>query len=161
MFGISYDPAYLVTVSALPCLIAPVTNLRNTVLIQAAIKDTLGIPGNRGVIKFESVAEENFATNGTTIKDEIEQLERTSNEEYGVIKNISRSMSRKIKSNSSRANTRSTMYTQSVPLSTIQTASWPETPPTTPVDGTSQKVRIKGKYRILQTCKNISQRFWR
>ena len=155
MFGISNDPAYLATVSALPCLIAPVTNLRNTILIQAAIKDTL---------KFESMAEENFATNGTTIRDEIEQLERTSNGEYGVIKSISRTMSRKIKSNSSRANTHSTTYTPSAPFSTIHTGTSAGTSPTTPADETSPKVMISGRNgrnRILKKCKSISQLFWR
>ncbi|OAX77050.1 hypothetical protein ACJ72_08655 [Emergomyces africanus] len=105
MLASSYEPAYLATVSALPCSIAPITNLRHTVLIQAAIFDIFDIPGNRGVIKFESMAEENFATNGSTIKDEIDQLERTSNDEHSsIFKSLSHTVSRKIKSNTSNGN---------------------------------------------------------
>lgn len=102
LFGSSPAPAYLLTVSAIAFLFAPVTNLRNTILIQSAMQEILRIPPSRGVVRYMPLAEENFATNGTTVLGEIEKLERNSQDEYpGVLKSISRSMSRRrIKSSS-------------------------------------------------------------
>lgn len=118
LFGSSPAPAYLLTVSALPCLIAPITNLRNTILIQQALHELLRIPPNRGVIRFNSVSEENFATNGVTVMGEIEQLEQNAREENpGILKTISRSMSRKLKSSSSNS--------MSLSLTTTTTSSFP------------------------------------
>jgi hypothetical protein len=105
------------------------------------------------------MAEENFATNGNTVKDEIEQLERTLNEDYGVVKSISSATSHKIKSNSSHANTRSTSNTRPAPLSPFNSAMSPETSLTTPVDEISQKA-INRRERIFQKCKSIIQLFW-
>ncbi|KAK2749985.1 hypothetical protein FQN55_002703 [Onygenales sp. PD_40] len=173
MFGSSYDPAYLATVSALPCSVAPITNLRHTVLIQAAIHDILGIPGNRGVLKFESMAEENFATNGATIKDEIEQLERSSNDEHSVFKSISRSMSRKIKSNTSHGNSVVMGSIQprppsSVPAQAMATTSTsmrevPQSESPVPAAEPSSlgKQGVKGKGRVIKKCQSIRQMFFR
>ncbi|OJJ34794.1 hypothetical protein ASPWEDRAFT_477100 [Aspergillus wentii DTO 134E9] len=99
--GTSPLPAYLMKVFALPCLIAPVTNLRNTILIQTALQEHIHIAPNRGVVLYIPVPEENFATNGVTLMGEIARLERRSqNEEPGILKTISRSMSRRLKSSS-------------------------------------------------------------
>ncbi|GAD91647.1 endonuclease/exonuclease/phosphatase family protein [Paecilomyces variotii No. 5] len=122
-FGSSPAPAYLLTVSALPSLIAPVTNLRNTILIQQGLKGILRIPPNRGVIRFTPVPEENFATNGATIMGEIDHLEQTARDESpGILKSISRSMSRKLKSSSTNSNPLSLSLTNtagsSIPLIT-------------------------------------------
>ncbi|KAK2813826.1 hypothetical protein FQN50_000227 [Emmonsiellopsis sp. PD_5] len=171
MFGTSYSPAYLATISALPCSVAPITNLRHTVLIQAAIHDILGIPGNRGVLKFESMAEENFATNGATIKDEIEQLEqRSSNDEHtgSVFKSISRSMSRKIKSNTSQSHGNSAMQPRppSVPAQAMVMAGREvprsESPvPAAPSSSSPGKQGVKGKDRVIKKCQSIRQMFFR
>ncbi|PGH26455.1 hypothetical protein AJ80_01768 [Polytolypa hystricis UAMH7299] len=163
MLGLSYEPAYLATVSALPYLIAPVTNLRNTVLIQAAINDTLGIPSNRGVVKFEAMPEENFATNGATIKDEIEQLERSSNDEHSsVIKSLSRSMSRKIKSNSSHTASVTTNQTHTSPLSPIQASPSREgSPAMTSKTDSPRKLGSTGRGSVVRKCKSIKQLFFR
>jgi hypothetical protein len=75
MIGRAVEPAYLMTVSALPAVIAPVTNIRNTVLIQTVVYDLLRIPPGLGVIKYVPVAEHNLATNGFTAKAELERLE--------------------------------------------------------------------------------------
>lgn len=102
-FGTTADPAYLMTISALPHMIAPVMNLRHTALIQSVMEEILHIPRSRGVIRFESMPEENFATNGTTIKDEIEQMDRTSHEDNNsLMKSISRTVTRKSKPNASK-----------------------------------------------------------
>lgn len=103
--GGTYEPAYHLTVTALPHLIGPVSNLRNTILIQGAIRDDLDIPESRGVVKFEMIPEDSLGTNGGTVRDEITQLEKkTSASSDGIIKNFSRTMSRRIKP-ASRVNT--------------------------------------------------------
>ncbi|KAL1863606.1 hypothetical protein Plec18170_000444 [Paecilomyces lecythidis] len=119
--GSSPAPAYLLTVSALPSLIAPITNLRNTILIQQGLKDLLRIPPNRGVIRFTPVPEDSFATNGATIMGEIEHLEQSARDENpGILKSISRSVSKKLKSSSTNSNPLSlslaTTAASSIPL---------------------------------------------
>lgn len=119
LFGATVGPAYyLLKISALPCLIAPLTNLRNTTLIQSVIQDIFGISPEKGVIIFNPVAEENLATNGITAREEIDRLERN-DQSPSLFKSISRSMSRRLKHNSGN----------SVPLS-LGSALSPEVAPT-------------------------------
>lgn len=99
LFGTTADPAYLLKVSALSSLIAPLTNLRNTSLIQSIIQDLFGIPPSKGVIIFTPLSEDNLATNGSTAREEIDRLER-SGHSPSIFKSISRSMSRRVKSSS-------------------------------------------------------------
>lgn len=99
MFGSAVDPAYLLKVSALSGLIAPLTNLRNTALIQSIIEDIFRIPPSKGVIIFTPLSEDNLATNGTTAREEIDRLER-SEHSPSMFQSISRSMSRRLKSSS-------------------------------------------------------------
>ncbi|PYH87726.1 MIF domain protein [Aspergillus ellipticus CBS 707.79] len=114
-FGRSTMPAYLMKVFALPYLIAPITNLRSTILIQTALHEILHVAPNRGVVLYIPIAEENFATNGATMMGEIARLERSSGDHGpGLFKTISRTMSRRLKSNSS----------QSASLSVATTSSW-------------------------------------
>lgn len=77
--------AYSLIIYALPSLIAPVTNQRNTTLIQNALQDLLGIPPALGVIVYIPVPEDNLATNGVTVRGEISRLER--NEVTGLERN--------------------------------------------------------------------------
>ncbi|ODH29718.1 hypothetical protein ACO22_03688 [Paracoccidioides brasiliensis] len=173
MLGSNYEPAYLATVSALPYSVAPIMNLRHTVLIQTAINDTLGIPSSRGVIKFEPMAEENFATNGSTIRDEIEQLERSSNDEHGnngsMFKSMSRTRSRnrKVKSNTSSHGTASVggaQHTAPTPSSVQVVQSPPPTGEdnTTVVDSFSPaKMGLRGRDRVIKKCQSVKQFFFR
>lgn len=95
----THDPAYLLTITALPSQIAPTMNKRNAGLIQAFLQESLDISAKRGVIRFTSIAEENLATNGLTTLGEIEQLERSSCEEGGAtMRSLSRNNGRKKKS---------------------------------------------------------------
>ncbi|PLB44615.1 hypothetical protein P170DRAFT_367654 [Aspergillus steynii IBT 23096] len=89
-------PAYLIKVFALPHFIAPMTNLRCTILIQGLLQDLTLIPANRGVILFIPIHEENFATNGATMMGEIPRLDRHHSEEQnqGIFRSITRSLSR-------------------------------------------------------------------
>ncbi|KAK2751074.1 hypothetical protein FQN57_000149 [Myotisia sp. PD_48] len=172
MFGSSDEPAYLITISALSCMVAPVTNMRHTILVQDAIRDYLDIPPYRGVVKFESLSEENIGTNRSTVKDEIEKMERTSVEEHSAIRNFSRTMSRRIKPTLSR-NSGTTALTSitSNPLSPIKdgssVATSPEPTPVASEAGGDMK-RIPGsdaekanRNSMLRKCKSIKQFFTR
>ncbi|KAF7592294.1 hypothetical protein BBP40_000425 [Aspergillus hancockii] len=98
-FGISQCPAYLMKVYALPYSIAPITNLRCTILIQSALRELLQIEPNRGVVLYFPVPEENFATNNVTYMDEPpHHARRTEDEDPSILRNISRSLSRRLKS---------------------------------------------------------------
>ncbi|KAF2816037.1 Tautomerase/MIF [Mytilinidion resinicola] len=83
LLGGTFDPTYLLTVTALPVHIQPSTNKRNAALLQSFLSDTLGVPPHRGIVKFQSILEENLAMNGTTILGEIERLEKQLAEENG------------------------------------------------------------------------------
>ncbi|KAJ5819080.1 hypothetical protein N7474_004671 [Penicillium riverlandense] len=101
LFGSASVPAYLLKIYALPHLIAPITNLRNTALIQNALQELLGAAPDQGVIIYLPTQEDNLATNGVTVRGEITRLERLSQDENpGLFRTISRSMSRRLKSGS-------------------------------------------------------------
>jgi hypothetical protein len=94
------SPSYLFKIYALPSLIAPVTNMRNTGLIQKTIHELYGMYAEDGVVLFLPVPEANLATEGSTVQGEISRLESSEMGSPGLIKSISRSMSRRLKSNS-------------------------------------------------------------
>lgn len=100
IFGNASHPSYLLKIYALPSAIGPVTNIRNTGLIQTALQELLGIPPDHGTVLFLPVPEENLATNGSTAQGAISRLERTETDSPGLIKSISRGMSRRLKSSS-------------------------------------------------------------
>ncbi|KAI9889924.1 MAG: hypothetical protein M1814_004647 [Vezdaea aestivalis] len=76
LFGGTFDPAYILTITALPSHLQPATNKRNAALLQALLTDLLGVPPDRGVLKFCPILEENLATNGLTVRSGIEAAER-------------------------------------------------------------------------------------
>jgi Macrophage migration inhibitory factor (MIF) len=91
LFGGSFDPAYIIAITALQSQLQLVTNKRNAALIQKAMEDALGVVPDRGLVKFMPIAEENLATNGRTVAGEIEDLERETSEDNS---NIRRTLSR-------------------------------------------------------------------
>ncbi|ERF69065.1 hypothetical protein EPUS_01021 [Endocarpon pusillum Z07020] len=95
LFGGSSEPAYYLTITALASEIAPTKNKRSTALVQGFMQETLDIAPRRGIICFDSVLEENLATNGMTALQEIEELERHSSEDSRALRSISRNRSRK------------------------------------------------------------------
>lgn len=97
LLGGTSEPAYHLTITALPSEIAATKNKRSTHLIQDFVLDSLRIPPKRGVVRFDAVGEENLATNGVTALQEIEQLERQSGDEDGLLRVVSRQRSRKTK----------------------------------------------------------------
>lgn len=81
LFAGTFDSAYILTVTALPSQIQATTNKRNAALIQNFMIDALGVPSERGVVRFVGIPEEYLATNGMTVLGEIESLRKTFGEE--------------------------------------------------------------------------------
>ncbi|KAF2657630.1 Tautomerase/MIF [Lophiostoma macrostomum CBS 122681] len=76
LLGGSFEPTYVLTISALPQQVQPTTNKRNASLIQAFMFESIGVHPERGVLKFVPIPEDSLATNGVTMLGEIERLER-------------------------------------------------------------------------------------
>lgn len=74
--GGTFDPCYILTITTVPSHVGPTMNKRNAALIQSFMADILSVPAERGIIKFEPIAEENFAINGNTMLGEIERQEK-------------------------------------------------------------------------------------
>jgi hypothetical protein len=81
MFSGSFDPAYTLTIFALPTLIQPTMNKRNASLIQSNIYETLGVAPSRGYVRFVATAEEDVANGGKTVAGEMDDLEKATSEE--------------------------------------------------------------------------------
>ena len=75
-WGGSFDPAYVMSVAALPSQLQPTTNRRNAALIQRHMEETLGVRPARGVLRFVPVAEECWVLGGRTVAGEVAELER-------------------------------------------------------------------------------------
>lgn len=97
MMGASTEPAYLLNITALSTEIAATKNMRSTSLIQNFLAQSLGIPKERGVIKFLSINDQDLATNGMTITQEIEKQEQEYGEEKRVLSLRSRQSNRQSK----------------------------------------------------------------
>ncbi|KAM0713710.1 hypothetical protein Q7P37_010672 [Cladosporium fusiforme] len=72
----TFEPCYILTISTVPSQMQASTNKRNAALIQSFMADILSVPPERGIIKFVSIPEENYAFNGNTLLGEIERLEQ-------------------------------------------------------------------------------------
>ncbi|ORY69914.1 Tautomerase/MIF superfamily [Pseudomassariella vexata] len=76
MFGGSFEPAYTLTIFALPCSVQPITNKRNAALIQNHIQEFLGVPPSRGYVRFVATPEDSVACGGKTVAGELDELDR-------------------------------------------------------------------------------------
>ena len=83
LLGGSFEPTYILAITALPTQVLPATNKRNASLIQSFMSETLGVQPDRGIIKFMSIPEDNIAINGTTVLGEMERVEREQADENG------------------------------------------------------------------------------
>ncbi|KAL8713437.1 MAG: hypothetical protein Q9225_006781 [Loekoesia sp. 1 TL-2023] len=81
LFAGTFDSAYIITITALPSQIQPVTNKRNAVMIQTFMSELLGVTPDRGIIRFVGISEEYLATNGNTVQGEIDNLSKESSED--------------------------------------------------------------------------------
>lgn len=85
-FGGNFDPCYILTLTTGPSQMGPTMNKRNAALIQSFMADVLGVPAERGVVKFHAMPEENFAYNGTTLLGEIERRGKQHEKENGIFR---------------------------------------------------------------------------
>ena len=125
LLGGSFEPTYILTINALPVQLQPTTNKRNAAMIQNFMTESIGVPTDRGIVKFVAIQEDNFAMNGMTILGEIENLERTQAEETGMKRAMTKSSRRsgvsKAKSSitlsrkTSKANTKGRTVTPPLP----------------------------------------------
>lgn len=125
LLGGSFEPTYILTINALPVQLQPTTNKRNAAMIQNFMTESIGVPIDRGIVKFVAIQEESYAMNGMTILGEIENLERTQAEETGMKRAMTKSSRRsgvsKAKSSitlsrkTSKANTKGRTVTPPLP----------------------------------------------
>lgn len=86
LLGGSFEPTYVLSITALPVQLGPTTNKRNASLIQNFMQESIGVAPDRGIIKFIPIQEECLATSGMTVMGEVERLERQQAEENGGLK---------------------------------------------------------------------------
>lgn len=110
LYAGSFDPAYTLTINALPSLLQPVTNKRNAALLAKSMEEGLGVPPERGLMRFVPVPEENFATGGMTLAGTIDEMDKQNAEDNGALKR-STSKSAKRQSLRSLRSTRKTLPT--------------------------------------------------
>ncbi|KAF2466372.1 uncharacterized protein BDR25DRAFT_237355 [Lindgomyces ingoldianus] len=82
LLGGSFEPTYILTINALPIQLQPTTNKRNAALIQAFMFESIGVPLERGIMRFVPIPEDSLAMSGVTILGEVERLERQQAEEH-------------------------------------------------------------------------------
>ncbi|KAH8685471.1 Tautomerase/MIF superfamily [Tricladium varicosporioides] len=70
-FGGSFDPAYIMTLTAIPTQLQPATNRRNAYLLGKSLEEVLGITPNRGLFRFVPLGAENTALGGTTLAADV------------------------------------------------------------------------------------------
>jgi hypothetical protein len=75
MLGGTFEPAYLLNISAIDSFTQASTNKRNAALVQAFLSEVLSVPADRGVVKFTPISEDCLATNARTIQGEISRVE--------------------------------------------------------------------------------------
>ncbi|KAK6210367.1 macrophage migration inhibitory factor [Colletotrichum tabaci] len=74
LFGGTFEPAYTLSVHALPVEVGVTKNKRNTALIQKHLQESLGVAPVRGFVKFVEVPAENMAVNGKTTASHISEM---------------------------------------------------------------------------------------
>ncbi|KAK7726252.1 hypothetical protein SLS53_007047 [Cytospora paraplurivora] len=72
-FAGTFEPAYIITVSALAPYVQPVTNRRNAYLLSEHLEEALGVSSTRGLIRFTGLAEEDVALDGRTLAQSLEE----------------------------------------------------------------------------------------
>nr|POE52463.1 hypothetical protein CFP56_78861 [Quercus suber] len=78
--GGTFDPCYMLTLTSVPSQSGPLSNRRNAAAIQSFMADILSVPADRGIIKFDTVVENNIATNGNTLAGQNELMEKQNHE---------------------------------------------------------------------------------
>lgn len=78
LFGGTFEPAYCISLFALPSQVQPITNKRNVVLIQKHMEEALGVSPSRGFLRFVPTHEDHMACNGKTMTMELDDVDKTS-----------------------------------------------------------------------------------
>ncbi|KAI0481063.1 Tautomerase/MIF [Xylariaceae sp. FL0804] len=81
MFAASIEPAYTLTIYALPHLVQPTTNKRNAAMLQRHLEELLQAPPSRGYVRFVATPEENVASGGKTVASRIRELGKNGTDE--------------------------------------------------------------------------------
>lgn len=76
LLGATFEPAYILAITALPSELQPESNRQNISQIQSFMGDILGVSPERGIVNFVATSPENYGTNGTTISGAIDRLQR-------------------------------------------------------------------------------------
>lgn len=116
------------SITALPSQLQPVTNKRNAALLSKSMEENLGVPPERGLIKFVPVAEENYATGGMTVAGTIDDLDKQNAEENGF--NLKSSLSVSKSKRQSLRSLKSTRKGGQLPTHEEQVTPTMPTPPT-------------------------------
>ncbi|KAF6838097.1 mif domain-containing protein [Colletotrichum plurivorum] len=83
LYGGTFEPAYTLSIHALPVEVGVTKNKRNTALLQKHLQEAIGVQPVRGWVKFVEVPAENMASNGKTTASLI--AEQGGDEEDGTI----------------------------------------------------------------------------
>ncbi|KAF2750039.1 Tautomerase/MIF [Sporormia fimetaria CBS 119925] len=86
LLGGSFEPTYVLTISALPVHMQPTTNKRNAALVQNFLQESIGVQSERGIVKFLPIPEDCLAISGMTVLGDIERLERQNGEDNSALK---------------------------------------------------------------------------
>ncbi|KAL8370865.1 hypothetical protein RB595_000959 [Gaeumannomyces hyphopodioides] len=138
MFGGTFEPAYSMTLLALPSQVQPTTNKRNAALIQSYMEEVLGVPPARGLLRFVPMPEESVAVNGKTIASEIAELakeagvELVDDEDPAVNKRKSRMLRNRLSVRQSMGNFNK-LSTQDITPPTSASDAAPPVPPLPPI----------------------------
>lgn len=72
-FAGTFEPAYILTLSAQVPYIQTSANQRNAYLLSMHLEEALGVPPTRGLIRFVAMLDENVALNGKTLVHALEE----------------------------------------------------------------------------------------
>jgi len=82
LFSGSFDPAYVMTVTSIQQYLEPALNNHNAAALQTHMQESVGVLPERGLVKFEILAESNIARTGKTLRFEIADFEKKMNPEF-------------------------------------------------------------------------------
>ncbi|KAF2032044.1 Tautomerase/MIF [Setomelanomma holmii] len=74
LFNGSFEPAYLLTITALPSESRRRSNMENAMVMQDFLAKTMMVSPDRGIVSFKTIEADHLAVNGTTIRGESDRL---------------------------------------------------------------------------------------
>ncbi len=98
LLGGSLKPAYLMNITALASSIEPTKNQRSTAMMRKFMLESLAISPERGVIRFQPIAEADLGIDGKTVLQGVEGKDRHFSQDTAILGVNSMSRGRKGKS---------------------------------------------------------------